>query len=336
MECASCGLREVHYYPCQDRHCPTCSGARTAKWIDARQDKLLPVPHFQVVFTLPDELRALARAVPRPVYNSLMSAAASSLQDVLRTEYGARFAVTAVLHTWTRKLLFHPHVHMIVSAGGLSLDDSSWISTSESFLTSTRKLAPLFRGRMLSALRSARNSGKLELIDPLAARWEELLEGAAKKTWVVHIDAPKKRSPGTLLKYLARYLFRVAIDDRRILAHDGHTVTIRTRGKATTTMPGETFVRRFAQHALPSGFRKLRHYGLLAPGNAQKRLARAFELLGAEPSQAPRRIPAPDPREDPRDAHILRCPRCGERAVKILLLQPQRGPPGDGRGRAAS
>lgn len=328
-KCGTCGYQEVHYNPCQDRHCPTCSGARTAKWLDQRRDKLLPVPHFQVVFTLPQELRPLARASPRQVYALLISTAVDSLQAVLRTQYQARFAITAVLHTWTRELNLHPHVHVVVSAGGLSLDDSSWVPTAESFLTSTRKLAPLFRGKMLSGLRQARRSGKLTLEDPLASQWEPLLQAAAKKTWVIHVEPPNNRSPGALMKYLARYLFRVAIDDRRVLAHDGQKVTIRTRDKATTTMTGAEFVRRFVQHALPKGFRKVRYYGLLAPGNVNTRLVRAFELLGAERPQRDKPEPAPDPTCDPFDDREprRRCPRCGQRAIELWRLPPDRGPP---------
>ena len=194
--CDRCGHAEVHYHSCQDRHCPTCSGARTARWLQERQSRLLPVPHFHMVFTLPEQLRPLARAAPAVLYDQLMSSAVRSLQAVLQTEHQARFAVTAVLHTWTRELLLHPHVHVVVSAGGLSLDDDRWVSTSESFLVSNRKLAPLFAGKMLSALRRARRAGKLELDGPLEARWERLLDAAAGKTWVVHVDSPKRRSPG--------------------------------------------------------------------------------------------------------------------------------------------
>ena len=332
LECDHCGHEEVHYHPCQDRLCPTCAAARTARWVDARQDKLLPVPHFQVVFTLPQELHGIARAAPAVVYGLLMSAAASTLQDALHTTYKARFAITAVLHTWTREMLLHPHVHFIVSAGGLALDASAWVATSESFLVSTQKLAPLFRGRMLSGLRLARKSGELDLVDPLASRWESLLDAAFRKTWVVHVEAPEKRSPGTLLKYLARYLFRVAIDDSRVLAHDGSTVTIRTRGNATATMSGETFARRFAQHALPKGFRKVRHYGLSAPANINTRLPLAFELLGATPT--PVRPTAPDPRLDPTEPPSVRCPRCRSTAVRLTELPPSRGPPTRSGGRS--
>jgi hypothetical protein len=328
-KCTACGHQEVHHNPCQDRHCPTCSGARAARWLDQRRDKLLPVPHFQVVFTLPQELRPLARAAPRQVYDLLISAAVDSLQAVLRTQYQARFAITAVLHTWTRELHLHPHVHVVVSAGGLSLDDDRWVPTTESFLTSTRKLAPLFRGKMLSGLRRARGTGKLDLVDPLASQWEPLLQAAADKTWVIHVEPPNKRSPGTLLKYLSRYLFRVAIDDRRVLAHDGQQVTIRTRGKATVTMAGETFVRRFVLHALPKGIRKVRYYGLLAPSNVRTRLVRAFELLGAGPPRAEHHEPAPDPTCDPLDDREprRRCPSCGQRAIEMWRLPPDRGPP---------
>lgn len=334
LQCDHCGHEEVHYHPCQDRHCPTCAGARTARWVDERQDKLLPVPHFQVVFTLPEQLHGIARAAPGLVYGQLMSAAASTLQDVLRTQYKARFAITAVLHTWTREMHLHPHVHFIVSAGGLALDDSAWVATSDSFLVSTRKLEPLFRGRMLSGLRAARNGGKLNLVDPLASRWESLLDTAYRKTWVIHVEPPKKRSPGTLLKYLARYLFRVAIDDFRVLSHDGSTVTIRTRGDATVTMSGESFARRFAQHALPKGFRKVRHYGLLAPANINTRLPLAFEQLGAIPASVHPK--APDPRRDPTEPPMVRCPRCGSTAVIITVLCPTRGPPRSNGGRSQS
>jgi len=279
-----------------------------------------------MVFTLPEQLRPLARAAPAVLYDQLMSSAVRSLQAVLQTEHQARFAVTAVLHTWTRELLLHPHVHVVVSAGGLSLDDDRWVSTSESFLVSNRKLAPLFAGKMLSALRRARRAGKLELDGPLEARWERLLDAAAGKTWVVHVDSPKRRSPGVLLRYLGRYLFRVAIDDRRLLSYDGRAVTLRTRDRSTVTLPGPTFVRRFVQHALPRGFRKVRYYGLLAPGNVNSRLARAFELLESRPAPAPR-DPAPDPTCAPDVEPRPRCSRCGERAVGVWELPPTRGPP---------
>jgi len=325
-QCERCDHAEVRYHSCQDRHCPTCAGARTARWLAERQSRLLPVPHFHLVFTLPKELRPLARAAPDVVYDLLMSSAVRSLQAVLQTEYEARFAITAVLHTWTRELLLHPHVHVIVSAGGLSLDDARWVSTPPSFLVSNRKLAPLFRGKLLSALRRARKAGELELDDPLQARWERLLDAAAGKTWVVYVDAPKRRSPGTLLRYLGRYLFRVAVDDRRLVAYDGEAVTLRTRDKATITLAGSTFVRRFAQHALPRCFRKVRHYGLLAPGNVNTRLVRAFELLDARPAPAATG-PSPDPTCDPDIEPRPRCPRCGERAVHVWALAPTRGPP---------
>ena len=327
--CTACGHQEVHHNPCQDRHCPRCAAARAARWLEQQKEKLLPVPHFQVVFTLPQELRLIARASPRAVYGLLMRSAVASLQAVLSSQYQARFAITAVLHTWTRERLFHPHVHVVVSAGGLSLDDRRWVQTGTSFLVSTRKLAPLFRGKLLSSLRKVRNNGDLVLVDPLASQWESVLNKAAGKTWVIHVEPPQRRSPGTLLKYLARYVFRVAIDDRRVVAHDGHTVTIRTRGKATTTMTGETFVRCFVQHAVPKGLRKVRYYGLLAPSNVGTRLTRAFELLGTTRPRPADASPAPDPTCDPTDDREprRRCPNCGQRAIELWRLAPQRGPP---------
>ena len=330
--CSACGQQEFRYHSCRDRHCPTCSANRTRLWLLSRQPRLLPVPHFQVVFTLPDQLRPLARAAPRAVYNALMHAAASTLQDALRTRYDARFAVTAVLHTWTREMHLHPHVHFMVSAGGLSLDDSRWVEVGD-FLVSTRRLAPLFRGRALAQVRAALKDADVPLAEPLASHVDDLLDRAARKTWVIHIDAPDGRRPEGILRYLARYLFRVAIDDRRVLHHDGETVTIRTRGADTTTMTGETFVRRFVLHALPKGLRKIRHYGLLAPGNVGGRLVRAMELvaeLGAvQPEIVEDREPAPDPTWDPLSDEPApdRCRSCGERAMRWLVLAPVRGPP---------
>jgi hypothetical protein len=329
--CSACGAQEFRYHSCRDRHCPTCSAGRTRAWLTTRQPRLLPVPHFQVVFTLPALLRPLARAAPRVVYNALMDAAACTLQDVLKTQYDARFAVTAVLHTWTRELQLHPHVHFMVSAGGLSYDDLSWVPTGN-FLVSTRKLAPVFRARVLERVRAA--LAEDPLAEPLRSRVGGLLQRAARKTWVIHIDPPDGRSPEGILRYLARYLFRVAIDDRRVLRHEGELVTIRTRGNETSSMSGEDFVRRFVQHALPKGFRKVRQYGLLAPGNVRVRLAKAMELveeLGAtRPEVVPEREPAADPRWDPLSDEVPPevCRSCGARAVRWWVLAPVRGPPG--------
>jgi hypothetical protein len=173
------------------------------------------------------------------------------------------------------RLHLHPHVHLMVSAGRLSLDDARWVPTGD-FLVSTKRLAPLFRGRALARIRAALKDAEVPLAEPLASHVDDLLDRAARKTWVIHIDAPAGRPPEGILRYLARYLFRVAIDDRRVLHHDGETVTIRTRGSDTATMTGEAFVRRFVQHALPGGFRKIRHCGLLSPGSVGGREARGW------------------------------------------------------------
>lgn len=323
--CGACGHQELRYHGCRNRHCPTCAAGRTVAWLAAREKLLLPVPCFQVVFTVPAELRPLARLLPRLVYGAVMSVSARVLQDALETKYQARFAITAVLHSWTRELDLHPHAHHMVSAGGLALDDGTWVQTGTKWLVATRKLEPLFRARMLAILR--RGLGEEEFDADRLARAEAALRAAAAKRWVIHVTQPDGRGPTTFLRYLARYVYRVAMDDRRLLRWDGDRVTFRTRGSATKTLSGWEFARRFLQHALPKGFRKVRHYGLFAPSN-KARLVRARALLDA-PEPAPDRETAPDPMQDPDDERppLPTCRACGERAVKRLPLPLVRGPP---------
>lgn len=323
--CGACGHHELRYHGCRDRHCPTCAAGRTARWLAARERELLPVPCYQVVFTVPAQLRALARVLPAEVYGTLMQVAVRALQDALTTKYEARFAITSVLHTWTRELKLHPHVHLMVSAGGLSMDDSAWVSTGSRFLVSNRILEPLFRAKMLAALRKVLACDELD--EALRAQLEPMLKAAANKRWVIHISKPAGRGPQAFLRYLARYVFRVAIDDARLVSWRDDEVTWKTRGGKTATLSGKDFVRRFAQHALPKGFRKVRHCGLMAPGN-KARLAKARGLLGA-PEPQPERQQAPDPTLDPSDLRepLPICPSCGERAVEHWPLPQVRGPP---------
>lgn len=168
--CGACGHRELRYHGCRDRHCPTCAAGRTVRWLADRERLLLPVPCFQVVFTVPAQLRPLARLLPRLVYGAVMSVSARVLQDALKTRYDARFAITSVLHTWTRELDLHPHVHHMVSAGGLARDDASWVETGTKWLVATQKLEPLFRARMLASLRKGARGRRARALGPRAGR----------------------------------------------------------------------------------------------------------------------------------------------------------------------
>ncbi len=269
--CQACGWEAAAYNSCRDRHCPQCQGHATALWLEARQERMLPTPHFQVVFTLPSALRAIAYDNQRLVYALLFRVASSILQDLARQRLRARLGVTAVLHTWTSEITHHPHLHCLVTSGGLHLDDERWVPTRKEYLFPGRILGTMFRGRFLEGLIDAFDRGELHLRgdESGAARAFHATVGRLSKRhcrWVVHVEAPKGRPVGHITKYLARYIKRVAITDGRIAAVTDTHVTIKTR-RGAVELDGAEFVRRFLLHVLPRGFRKVRHYGLYAPRN---------------------------------------------------------------------
>jgi hypothetical protein len=324
-ECDDCGYTAVLYNSCGNRHCPQCQGPRRRRWLDAQQALLLPVPHFQAVFTLPAELRPIVRAFPRETYDLLLKTTWATLKQLAATRWHATPAVLAVLHTWARDLSFHPHVHCVVSAGGMT-DDGGWLSVKPDFLFHVRPLQRLFRGKFLDGLEKLR----LDLDRSQRIRLRNARRKAAFKNWNVYVEPPKGRDPALMVKYLARYVYQTAISSHRMVAVGHHTVTIRTRGTDTLTLTGPEFVRRFALHILPSGFRKIRHYGLLAP-SARRHLAEARDIA--------QHLPATDPQPDEQPAadantgveHHHRCPVCGA-PLRVYLVPPDpaawpRGPP---------
>lgn len=335
--CNACGWSGVAGNSCRDRHCPRCQGAATDTWLAGRMERMLAVPHFQVVFTLPAELRPVARANPALVYGLLFSAGVGVLQDLARQRMGARLGITAVLHTWTSALHLHPHVHCLVTAGGLSLDEQRWVPTREGYLFPQRVLGRMFRGRFLQVLIDAMKAGLLVVPgDPVTGQkhLRSTLRALSKRhaRWVVHVEPPHGRPTEHVAKYLARYVKRVAISDARIVEVDDHTVTFRTK-TGPVTVEGAEFVRRFILHVLPQGFRKVRHAGLYAPGRTRERLERARALA---PVETPAATSAPQPeapaKEEAQRGH--RCPACGEpgllRIFRLAATRPPavaRGPP---------
>lgn len=311
--CEDCGSSTVLHDSCGSRYCPQCQGRRRREWLERTQALMLPTPHFQVVFTLPAELRPLARADPRTIYALLFDAASHVLQTLARQHMGARLSILAVLHTWDRQLRLHPHVHCVVSAGGLC-DDGTWTDTRPGFLFPHRVMQKMFQGRFLSRLDKAL---KPRLSDRYRRALKRLRKRLFRKRWVVHVEAPDERATGFLLKYLARYVYQTAISNSRIVAIGDDRVTLRTRGKATATIPGLEFVRRFTLHFLPYRFRKIRPYGLLAPSN-RPRLTQAKALLPAQPpasASVERQQEANDAQdvEEGGERDVLRCPECGGR-----------------------
>jgi len=316
--CDHCGHQVPVYNSCRDRHCPTCQALAQARWIAARTERLLPVGHHHVVFTLPAQLRPLARRHQREVFNALFAAASQTLDLLAREVLEARLGVTAVLHTWTRALNFHPHVHCVVTAGGLSLDGTRWVERTQ-YLFHVDRMKAVFRGRLLAELEELHKAGRIELPgddrEPKAASWQRLVHSLPKwHRWVLRVEPPFGRSTH-VIEYLGRYTHRIGISDARLVAHEDDEITFRTHGDDTITLPPDVFLRRFLQHVLPAGFHKIRHFGLYASVHQRTGLwQQARELLG-EPDDLP-----PPPPPAPLDTLALlqlltgddplRCPAC--------------------------
>lgn len=279
-ECTHCDYKVPAYNSCRDRHCPKCQALAQARWIAKRKRHILPISYFHLVFTLPAELRQIACQNPREIYSLLFASASRTLLELGADEkhLGAKLGITLVLHTWTRELGYHPHVHGIVTGGGLSLGGQRWIDLpgSGDYLFPGKVLSRLFRGKFLHGLQALVESGQVELADLAAFR--QLKDRLYRTEWVVYAKRPF-RGAEHVYEYLGRYTHRVAISNHRIESYSGDSVRFRTKNGMTTTVSSEEFIRRFLQHVLPRGFVKIRHYGLLAPSNINSALATAKELL---------------------------------------------------------
>jgi hypothetical protein len=331
--CKQCGHETPAYNSCRNRHCPKCQSLAQARWLEQRRQRLIPTKYFHVVFTLPQELRALARKNPKKIYDLLLACAARTLLDFGHSRLHAELGVTCVLHTWTRDLRFHPHAHCIVTAGGLD-DDGHWIPARSRFLFPVKAMSRVFRGKLLDGLARLYNRHKLALEDNCAdlaqpAKFAHLLSRLYGKKWVVYAKQPFG-GPDQVFAYLGRYTHRVGISNRRLLSFDGGQVCFRTKHGKTCTIPAVEFMRRFLLHALPSRFVKIRHLGLVAAANVGTKLDTARRCL-----QAPAIDPAPQtpPAQSPpswRDLFLaltgidlLVCPACGARAMERRPLPPR-------------
>lgn len=333
--CRSCGLQHAAYNSCRNRHCPKCQALAQEQWIAARSERILPTRHFHVVFTLPSELRPLARFRPKFLYDAFFHAVRETLLEFGQTHLRARLGITTVLHTWTRELMLHPHLHVLVTAGGLSLDDATWIRSGANYLFPVKALGKVLRGKMMDALRRLHSDGQWEGFDEFRdpEGFDRLMRRLAKLSWVVYAKKPFRRADH-VLHYLGRYTHRVAISNSRLLDVDPDHVTFRTNKGRKLTLHPVQFLKRFVQHVLPANFVKIRHYGLYSSANVNRRLPIARELLApAPPSQTTTiRTPAPESWADQlasltgRD--VRRCPACGGQMVRIARLPPHaRAPP---------
>jgi len=285
--CNACGHATPVYNSCRNRHCPTCQCLDQHRWIEQRQQRILPTGYFHLVFTLPEGLRTLVLYNRKALFAMLFSVASQTLLTLARDprHLGAMPAITLVLHTWTRELLFHPHVHAIMSAGGLSPDGTRWVPSRKNYLFPVKVISKLFRLKFRAALIEALASGTVCLPPDGPPDVLDRLRDALGIQWVVYAKAPFG-SAEKVYQYLGRYTHRVGISNARICSMDARGVTFATKDGRTVTLDGVEFLRRFVQHVLPKGFTKLRHYGLLAPCHATTTLEHARALL--EPAtQAP-------------------------------------------------
>jgi hypothetical protein len=340
--CEDCGHTVIGYNSCGNRHCPKCQGAAARQWLADREAELLPLPYYHVVFTLPSAIGAIAWQNKAEVYGLLFKAASETMLTIAADpkHLGARIGMTAVLHTWGSALTHHPHVHMIVPGGGLSLNDQRFIPCRRRFFLPVRVLSRLFRRLFLERLDAAYKQGRLilegglvKLASPVA--FAAVLKPLKRINWFVYAKRPFA-GPKAVLAYLSRYTHRVAISNTRLIAHDGRGVTFHYKDyrmddlarRKVMTLAADEFIRRFMLHILPKGFHRIRHYGLFANTGRAAHIARLRELLGSAP---PAEKVASSSQDEPAETVLPPCPCCGGRMIVIEFfergMQPRYQPP---------
>ena len=331
--CEKCSHTQISYNSCRNRHCPKCQGAAAKEWLAEREAELLPVPYYHVVFTLPAAIADIAYQNKAVIYDLLFKASAETLTTIAADpkHLGARIGVLSVLHTWGSALTHHPHVHMIVPGGGISLDGEKWVSCRPGFFLPVRVLSRLFRRLFLEKLVAAHQAGELQFFGNHAAltdaqAFAAYLAPLRNSEWVVYSKRPFG-GPKEVLRYLARYTHRVAISNRRLIALDDNGVTFKwkdyriegcERYKVMTLATNE-FIRRFLIHVLPDGFHRIRYYGLLASTTRAENIARARELLAVPilPIEAIKDA-STEAAEPQTPEHP--CPCCGGRMIIIEVF----------------
>jgi hypothetical protein len=326
--CEDCAYTTIAYNSCRNRHCPKCQGAAAKEWLAEREADLLPVPYYHVVFTLPAQIADIAYQNKAAIYDLLFKASAETLITIAADprHLGARVGVTSVLHTWGSALTHHPHVHMIVPGGGISLDGSKWVSCRPGFFLPVRVLSRLFRRLFLEKMVAAHSAGRLNFFGDHAMladaqTFAAYLAPLRRSEWVVYSKRPFG-GPEAVLAYLSRYTHRVAIANSRLIAFDEQSVTFkwkdyRIEGRdryKRMTLATDEFIRRFLIHALPKGFHRIRHYGLFAKSSCADNIARARELLAvAKPLSEPTAAAVDDTKPT--------CPCCGGRMIIIEVFE---------------
>jgi hypothetical protein len=330
--CGDCGHQRVAYNSCRNRNCPKCQGLARAQWLEDRQAELLDVPYFHVVFTVPDQIAAIAFQNQTVVYDILFRSASETLRTIAADpkHLGAEIGFLAVLHTWGQNLLHHPHIHCLVPGGGIAPDGQSWVACRPGFFLPVTVLSRLFRGLFLHDLQRAFTAGELNffsahrhLYEPAVFR--RYLAPTWDTDWVVYAKRPFA-GPAQVLDYVGRYTHRVAISNNRLVSLAGGKVSFRWKDyrdgnrQKTMALDGSEFIRRFLIHVLPDGFHRIRYYGFLGNCHRASKLAQCRELLGMAPP-----LPTTGPSADYRDRFealtglsLRQCPHCHTGIMVVL------------------
>ncbi len=338
-QCDTCGHLEISYNSCRNRHCPKCQTLRKEKWIEARVDDLLPIEYFHVVFTIPSELNLLVSNNQKVLYDLLFRSSSETLTELANDpkHIGAKIGVIGILHTWGQNLMDHPHIHCVVTGGGMS-PDGSWVSCRRGFFLPVKVISALFRGKFLDLLKNCFSRGDLVFPGQLShlkqpGNFNAFRGQLSRKKWVVYCKPPFD-GPQGVLKYLGRYIHRIAISNNRILATQDGNVSFRWRDYAddncqkTMTLKADEFIRRFLLHVLPSRFVRIRHFGLLANRSRKDNIVACRKILGN-----PEIISEKAVGQESWQEQLLRicgidvtiCPACQKgRMCRVALLLPCR------------
>lgn len=328
--CNSCGHHQQAYNSCRNRHCPKCQFVKQEQWVDKLAHNLLPCKYYHVVFTVPQELHSILYLNQKEGYNRLFKAAAQAISKAAANPdfLGAQTGALAVLHTWTQTLCYHPHIHMLVPAGGLSDDEMEWVTSRKKFLLPQKVLSKIFRGVFVKMLEQGTKEKNIRLPDNIAC-FDELKTQLYTKDWNVFIKKPF-RGPSSVLAYLGRYTHRVAISNSRLLSLENGQVSFRYKDnrdkgrQKVMKLDSQEFIRRYLQHILPGNFYKIRYLGILATVNTKTKREKCIELIGIEMSLAKLQgIMAAEVMEIILKKDIFKCPKCSN--GRLCLLPKEAG-----------
>ena len=331
LRCENCGHSRQAYNSCRNRHCPKCQFIKQVQWVDKLKANLLPVRYFHLVFTIPQCLHKTFYINQQTAYGLLFKAAGEALKICATNPkfLGAETGAVAVLHTWGQTLMYHPHIHMIVPAGGLSEDGVEWVLSGKKFFLPVKVLSRLFRGILCRLLEQAVNKGKIRLPNDMPG-FDRLKKLIYAKPWVVYAKNPFA-GPEHVIGYLGRYTHRVAISNHRIICENEGKVTFRYKDYRTgalnrkITLEAAEFIRRFLQHVLPCGFYKIRYLGILASCNANTKLQTCFDLIGNETFLPQLEgLPAAEVLQVITGKDPFKCPVCGKGRMKTVIVCPEK------------